>query len=207
VLEVKLLRGLQDLGLTLSNDALGKLLAYLTLLDKWNRTYNLTAIREPEHMVSHHLIDSLAVLSALPPGSLADVGSGGGLPGIPIAIAQPQRILSLNDSNSKKVAFLRQAKIQLGLHNVEVHAGRVEDWRPDPLFDVVISRAFSSLGQFALSCTHLVRLGGFLAAMKGVHPEAEVAALPPQVRLRQSLRLTTPGIEGERHLMLMQRET
>lgn len=194
--------GLAGLGMTLPEGAVRGLLAYLDLLSKWNRTYNLTAIREPARMVSHHLIDSLSVLPHLPQGRLADVGSGGGLPGIPIAIAQPERRVVLNDSNQKKGAFMKQAVIELGLANVEVQVGRAQDWHPETLFDGVISRAFAELGDFVAACRHLVKPGGFLAAMKGVYPIEELARLPAGVRCTQSVKLRVPQLGAERHLVL-----
>ena len=199
--------GLSGLGLMLPNEASGKLLAYVDLLMKWNRTYNLTAIREPERMVSHHLIDSLSVLSHLPEGSLVDVGSGGGLPGIPIAIAQPQRRVTLNDSNHKKGAFMQQAAIELGLANVDVHVGRAEGWRPIQLFDGAISRAFAELADFIMACRHLVRPEGFFAAMKGLHPHEEIAKVPQGVRCDSVTRLSVPLVEGDRHLVLCRSDT
>jgi 16S rRNA (guanine527-N7)-methyltransferase len=203
---VVLADGLNGLGQKLSNDASAKMLAYVELLLKWNRTYNLTAIREPARMVSHHLIDSLAVLPHLPEGSLVDVGSGGGLPGIPIAIAQPLRRVTLNDSNRKKGAFMQQAAIELGLANVDVHIGRAEAWRPLELFDGAISRAFAELADFVAACRHLVRPGGFFAAMKGLHPHEEIAKLPPGVRCTSVARLSVPLVEGDRHLVLCRSE-
>lgn len=140
-------RGLAALGLPMPDDAPDRLLAYLGLLEKWNRTYNLTAIRDPLRMVTHHLLDSLAVLPHLPEGTLADVGAGGGLPGIPLAIAQPWRRVALNDANQKKAAFLKQAVIELQLANAEVHAGRVEAWHPVQRFACVITRGFAELAQ------------------------------------------------------------
>ena len=199
--------GLRGLGLRLPNEATGKLLAYVDLLMKWNRTYNLTAIREPERMVSHHLIDSLAVLPHLPEGSLVDVGSGGGLPGIPIAIAQPRRRVTLNDSNHKKGAFMQQAAIELGLANVDVHVGRAEAWRPIQLFDGAISRAFAELADFIAACRHLVRPGGFFAAMKGLHPHEEISKVPQGVRCDSVARLRVPLVDGDRHLVVCRSET
>jgi len=204
---VVLADGLDGLGLKLSNDASTKMIAYVELLLKWNRTYNLTAIREPARMVSHHLIDSLAVLPHLPEGSLVDVGSGGGLPGIPIAIAQPLRRVTLNDSNQKKGAFLQQAAIELGLANVEVHIGRAEAWRPIELFDGAVSRAFAELADFIAACRHLVRPGGFFAAMKGLYPHEEIAKLPPGVRCTSVASLSVPLVEGDRHLVLCRSDT
>lgn len=197
-----LARGLEGLGLTLPGDATRRLLAYVDLLAKWNRTYNLTAIREPERMVSHHLVDSLSVLPHLPPGSLVDVGAGGGLPGIPIAIAQPDRRVALNDSNHKKGAFMQQAAIELGLANVEVHTGRAEDWHPQVRFDGAISRAFAELADFIAACRHLVKPGGYFAAMKGLYPHDELAKAPAGVRCAEPIRLDVPLVDGDRHLVL-----
>lgn len=195
-------RGLGELALPMPQGARDKLLAYVELLAKWNRTYNLTAIREPEKMVSQHLLDALAVVRHLPHGKLADVGSGGGLPGVPIAIVQPERPVTLNDSNQKKAAFLRQASIELGLANAEVHAGRVEDWRPLERFAVVITRGFSELVEFVARCRHLVTPGGVLAAMKGVYPREELARMPPSQRCDKVVRLQVPLLDAERHLVL-----
>ena len=197
-----LAEGLKGLGLTLPADAFNKLLAYVELLMKWNRTYNLTAIREPGRMVSHHLIDSLAVLPHLPVGSLVDVGSGGGLPGIPIAIAQPQRRVTLNDSNHKKGAFMQQAAIELGLANVDVHIGRAEEWRPAERFDGAISRAFAELADFIAACRHLVKPAGFFVAMKGLYPNEEIAKLPPGMQCESVTRLNVPLVDGDRHFVL-----
>ena len=197
-----LAQGLEGLGLTLPDDATRRLLAYVDLLAKWNRTYNLTAIREPERMVSHHLIDSLSVLPHLPPGSLVDVGAGGGLPGIPIAIAQPDRRVTLNDSNHKKGAFMQQAAIELGLANVEVHTGRAEDWHPMERFDGAISRAFAELADFIAACRHLVKAGGYFAAMKGLYPHDELAKAPVGVHCAEPIRLEVPLVDGDRHLVL-----
>lgn len=197
-----LARGLESLGLPLPKEASGKLLAYVDLLAKWNRTYNLTAIREPERMVTHHLIDSLAVLPYLPAGSLVDIGAGGGLPGIPIAIAQPERQVVLNDSNHKKGAFMQQAAIELGLTNVEVHIGRAEEWHPPERFDGAVSRAFAELSDYIATCRHLVKTDGFFAAMKGLYPDDEIARLPQDIQCDPARKLEVPLIEGERHFLL-----
>lgn len=197
-----LAEGLEGLGLALPDDASRKLLAYVDLLAKWNRTYNLTAIREPARMVSYHLIDSLAVLPHLPAGTLVDVGAGGGLPGIPIAIARPGLHVTLNDSNHKKGTFMQQAVIELGLQNADVHIGRAEEWRPAELFDGAISRAFAELADFIAACRHLVKPGGFFAAMKGLYPYEEIAKVPPGVRCDAVFKLNVPRVDGERHLVL-----
>ena len=197
-------RGLGELALVLPPDAPGKLMAYLALLAKWNKTYNLTAIRDPLQAVSHHLLDSLAVLRELSgcAGTLADVGSGGGLPGIPIAIAEPARQVTLNDASEKKGAFLRQAVIELGLRNATVHVGRAQDWRPAMGFAVVISRGFASLVDFLASCRHLAIPSGVLAAMKGAYPRDELAQVPADCDCHEVRRLEVPLLEAERHLVL-----
>lgn len=195
-------RGLEELGLKLPVGARSQLLRYLELLGKWNRTYNLTAIREPLKMVSHHLLDSLAVLPHLASGRLADVGSGAGLPGIPIAIAQPERPVALNDASEKRAAFLRQAVIELALPNADVHAGRVEQWRPRERFTVVISRAYARLAEFVATCRHLLAPEGVLAAMKGVFPADELASAPASANCGEVLRLAVPLLREERHLVL-----
>lgn len=194
--------GLEALALQLPDEAQEKLLAYLALLAKWNKTYNLTAIRDPDKMISHHLLDSLAVLPHLPPGALADVGSGGGLPGIPLAIAEPARRVTLSDANHKKAAFLQQAIIELRLANAEVHAGRVQAWRPAQKFACVIARGFAELAEFIATCGHLVAPGGVLAAMKGVFPAAELERVPAGVDCRDVRRLKVPLLDAERHLVL-----
>jgi 16S rRNA (guanine527-N7)-methyltransferase len=198
--------GLAALGVVLDAAAQAKLLAYVALLEKWNRTHNLTAIREPERMITHHLLDSLATLRHLPQATslrLIDVGSGGGLPGIPLAIARPAWKVTLLDSNAKKAAFLRQVAAELPLPNVEVAATRAEDYRPDVPFDVVISRALSDLAQFVAVARPLVAPGGCLIAMKGVYPHEELAHLPAGVRVMASPALDVPGLDGARHLVIM----
>lgn len=195
-------RGLDELGLALPEGAQEKFLAYLELLAKWNKTYNLTAIRDPDKMISHHLLDSLAVLPHLPAGLLADVGSGGGLPGIPLAIAQPTRRVTLNDANHKKAAFLQQAVIELKLANAQVQVGRVQAWRPAQRFACVITRGFAELADFISACRHLLAPGGVLAAMKGVFPRDELERVPAGAECRDVRRLQVPQLEAERHLVL-----
>ena len=192
-------RGLGEMALALPAGARDRLLDYMALLVKWNRTYNLTAIRDPLAMVAHHLLDSLAVLPHLPlaleQGRLADAGSGAGLPGIPLALARPRWHVALAESSQKKCAFLRQAVIELQLNNVEVHEGRVESWQPRPLFDVVISRAFAALADFLAGCRHLVKSGGVLAAMRGAAP----GTLERDCSL---VKLRVPLLNAQRHLVL-----
>jgi len=196
--------GLAELALALPPGAIDQLQAYLDLLAKWNKTYNLTAIRDPLQAVSLHVLDSLSVLRELPEdgGELADIGSGGGLPGIPLAIAEPARRVTLNDANEKKGAFLRQAVIELGLRNADVHIGRAEQWRPTQRFAVVISRGFASVVDFISACRHLVAPGGVLAAMKGAHPRAELAQVPADCDCADVRRLRVPLLDAERHLVL-----
>jgi 16S rRNA (guanine527-N7)-methyltransferase len=200
--------GVTALGVDIDPTAQAKLLAYLALLDKWNRTHNLTAIREPARMVTHHLLDALAVLPHLPDTSelrLLDVGSGGGVPGLPLAIARPRWRVTLLDSNRKKAAFLRQAVAELEVNNAEVVAARVEDFAPEVRFDVAISRAFSDLVAFAKAALPLVRPGGSIVAMKGTYPREELAALPPTIRVVAVPSVTLPALGVARHLVLMTR--
>ena len=192
-------RGLGELALALPAGACDRLLDYVALLVRWNRTYNLTAIRDPLAMVAQHLLDSLAVLPHLPLGEergrIADAGSGAGLPGIPLALARPYWHVVLAESSGKKAAFLRQAKIELRLANVEVHEGRIEAWRPPVRFDIVISRAFAALGEFIAECRHLLAPGGMLAAMRGVAPNDLGAGCT-------LIRLHVPMLAAQRHLVL-----
>ncbi|MBK7135666.1 MAG: 16S rRNA (guanine(527)-N(7))-methyltransferase RsmG [Rhodocyclales bacterium] len=202
----QLSRGLVALGLDLPPSAQGKLLAFAALLGKWNKVYNLTALRDAEQVVSHHLLDSLAVLPHLGKAKrLADIGSGGGLPGIPLAIARPDLQVALVESNQKKSAFEQQAKIELGLANVSAHCERVEAWQPEEKCDVVVSRAFSDLAEFVRLSGHLLAEGGALLAMKGVHPYEEIAQLPAGWRVAEVIPLQVPGVEGARHLVRVER--
>ena len=199
--------GAAALGVALDHSQRAQLVAFVDLLAKWNRTYNLTAIRDPERMLTHHLLDALAVLPHLPTRiglRVLDVGSGGGIPGIPLAIARPDWQLVLVDSNHKKVAFMTQAMIELKLANVEAHAVRVEELAPAAPFDVVISRAFSDLGTFAATSARHLAANGVLAAMKGVHPDEELVDLPPAFVVVAKPALTVPGLDAARHLILMQ---
>lgn len=205
-LDAGLAHGIAALHLALTQAQRAQLVAYVALLAKWNRTYNLTAIREPARMVTHHLLDSLAVLPHLPARAdlrLLDVGAGGGLPGIPLAIARPAWSVTLVDPNHKKAAFMTQASLELDLRNVRVHAARVEDLRDDTRYDVIVSRAFADLATFAgASLPHLAQ-GGVLVAMKGVHPSEELADLPPALEVVATPSLVVPGLDAARHLVLM----
>jgi 16S rRNA (guanine527-N7)-methyltransferase len=178
---------------------------HLNLIAKWNRVHNLTAIRETEQMVVLHLLDSLSVLPHVRNAkSIADVGTGPGLPGIPVAIALPQAAITLLDSSHKKCAFLQQAKAELGLTNVEVVCDRVENWSPASRFDAVVSRAFSDLADFVVQARHLVAPGGRLIAMKGVYPFEEIARVPSSHRVAEVLELHVPHLDAKRHLVFME---
>lgn len=195
--------GLHELGLDELQACTPRLLDYLALLAKWNKVYNLTAVRELERMLPQHLLDSLAVLPYISGDSLLDVGSGAGLPGIPLAIALPEMSVTLLDSNHKKTAFLQQACIELKLSNVSVVCGRVETWKPPGKFDIVISRAFSELVLFAKLAAHQCAPGGAMLAMKGVFPQEETALLPESVKVEKIIPLKVPALEAERHLVVM----
>ena len=201
------LAALAAAGTELPAHAREKLLAFLTLLAKWNRTYNLTAIREPEQMVTHHVLDTLAVLPHLPRDDgvrLLDIGSGGGVPGLPLAIARPSWRCVLIDASQKKGAFLQQAAIELALVNVEAVTSRIEDYTPAAPFDVVISRAFSDLATFVRAGRRLLAPRGRLYAMKGAYPRDEIAALPSSARVVAAPALAVPGLDAERHMIVME---
>jgi 16S rRNA (guanine527-N7)-methyltransferase len=206
-LALKLQEGLTALGLESPASAQAALLQYLALLEKWNRTFNLTSIREPERMLTHHLLDALAVLPHLPPAAglrVLDVGSGGGVPGIPWAIARPDWQCVLVDSNRKKTAFLTQAAIELGLANLQIRDSRVEALPSNERYDIVTSRAFSDLAMFARLGAPLAVPGGMLAALKGEVPDAEIAALPADICVSRIVPLVVPGLHAARHLVVLQ---
>ncbi|MGI9264363.1 MAG: 16S rRNA (guanine(527)-N(7))-methyltransferase RsmG [Gammaproteobacteria bacterium] len=195
--------GLQALELPLPGRAVSQLLDYLRLLEKWNKVYNLTAVRQPGEMVCRHLMDSLSVTPWLRGKSVADVGTGGGLPGVPLAIARPDLCFTLIDSSGKKTRFLKHALGKLALDNVSVAQCRVEDYDGAPAFDTVISRAFSTVGDFVLLAGHLCRPGGRLLAMKGVAPVSDSAQLPEGWSVEEIHKLEVPGLNAERHLLLV----
>ncbi len=198
--------GLQVLAIDLPESAIARLLDYVDLLVKWNGTYNLTAIRNPDDMVTQHLLDSLSIhhfLSGI--RDLADIGSGAGLPGIPLAIARPDLKVTLIDSVQKKSAFQQQAKMGLQLSNVTIYAGRIEDFMQTKAFDVVTARAFSDLAQLVTRGGPLLREGGRILAMKGVVPREEIAALPSDWHVTAIEPLRVPGLDAERHLLILER--
>jgi 16S rRNA (guanine527-N7)-methyltransferase len=192
--------GLVELGLQADER---QLLRYLGLLEKWNRTYNLTAVREPEQMVAHHVLDSLSIVPFVAGArTLLDVGSGAGLPGIPLAVALPELAVTLLDSSHKKAAFLRQAQLELDLGNLSVAQERVEAWRPEQPFDVIVSRAFGELGEFIKLAGHLCSAGGKIMAMKGLYPHEELARIPEGFKLEQVAELNVPELPAHRHLVV-----
>ncbi len=196
----------QQLGVALTAEQQQQLEHYLDLLIKWNRVYNLTAIRDPERMVTHHILDSLSLLPFLSGVRVADLGSGAGLPGIPVALMRPDLEVVMVDSNIKKSRFIQQAVLELGLSNASVVHSRVERLSADPHFDMVVSRAFTSLSQFLLASRPLLRKGGRAVAMKGRWPEEEGAEVVEGFELEQVAAVTVPGIEAERHMVVCNRQ-
>lgn len=203
-LAADLAAGIAALDVEVPAAAQQRMLDYLGLVAKWNKTYNLTAVREQARMLTHHLLDSLAVLPHLRGPRILDVGTGPGLPGIPLALARPDWRFTLLDSNHKKTTFLRQAAIELKLDNVEVVCERVESWSAVKPFDTVVSRAFSELSEFVALAGRLCAKDGVVIAMKGVYPHDELAQLPQNFRLRGVVSLKVPGLEAERHAALLQ---
>jgi len=198
---ISLAAGLAELGIDLPDAAQQQLLAFRDLLLKWNKTYNLTALRDPEQAISHHLLDSLAILPYIGGDPLLDVGSGGGLPGIPLAIARPALSVSMVDTVQKKATFLQQAAIQLGLRNVTAHHARVEQMSGQ--YAQISSRAFAELKLFVELTRHLLAPGGRWLAMKGVRPDDEIAALPAGIVVDHIIALHVPGLDAERHLIIL----
>ena len=203
-LQPELDAGLAALGLT-AQPLGARLLDYLALLDRWNRTYNLTAIRDPREMVGKHLLDSLSMLPHVHDGPLADLGTGPGLPGIPLALARPALQVTLVESNGKKTRFLREVVRQLGLGNVRVLEARAEAVDEPGTFDQLTARAMDTLAGILQVGGHLLAPDGRLLAMKGQRPDAEIAALPPGWRVESVQRLDVPGVDGERHLAVVTR--
>ncbi len=200
-MSIELAQGIAELGLDLSQETQEKLLAFRDLLLKWNKTYNLTALRDPAQAISHHLLDSLAILPHVGPEPLLDVGSGGGLPGIPLAIARPELSVRMVDTVQKKTTFLQQAAIQLGLKNIAVNHARVEELPGQ--YAQISSRAFAELKLFTDLTRHLLAPGGRWLAMKGVRPDDEIAALPADIVVEQIIPLHVPGLDAERHLIIL----
>ncbi|MFZ6861914.1 16S rRNA (guanine(527)-N(7))-methyltransferase RsmG [Undibacterium sp. Ji67W] len=198
--------GVQELALHLTDAQIDKMIVYLLLLSKWNSVYNLTAIRDPKEMVKQHLLDSLSAAPAFVGAkNVLDVGAGGGLPGMMLAITYPEIKISMIDTVSKKTAFLSQAKTELGLTNVTVHTGRVEALQVTEKFDVITSRAFSELCNFINWSGHLLADGGQFVAMKGVAPAQEIERLPEGWQVTGMQALSVPGLQAERHLVFVKK--
>ena len=194
-------KGLQAIDLEVNEQQLEKLKQYVDLLSRWNKTYNLTAVRNPAEMIPVHIFDSLVVASYIKGTHCLDVGSGAGLPGIPLAIMQPDRHFTMLDTNGKKTRFIQQAIIELGLKNADVVQTRVESWQAPQPYEAIISRAFSSIVDFVNGCSELLAEDGTLYAMKGQFPVQELAYLPKGYTLTSRHALDVPYVEGERHLL------
>jgi 16S rRNA (guanine527-N7)-methyltransferase len=197
--------GARELGVDLTEAQHEKLLGYLALLIKWNKAYNLTAVRDPDEMVSRHLLDSLSVVPFIEGERQLDVGSGGGMPGIPLAILFPDMKFTCLDSNGKKTRFLTQVKLELKLDNLEVIHSRAEAFKPQVPFTGIISRAFSSLEDFTQWTRHMGDKETRWLAMKGLHPADELVALPADFHLESAQALAVPGCQGQRHLLILRR--
>lgn len=195
----------QILGVSISQAQSEKLLDYLELLIKWNKAYNLTAIREPEEMFVKHLLDSISIAPYISGENILDVGTGPGLPGIPMAILYPEKKFSLLDSNGKKTRFLVQAKLSLALDNIEISNARVETFSSAKLFDQIMSRAFTALDNMVEICKHLLSNNGQFLAMKGLIPESEIAVMSKEYHVSKVIPLIVPGCTDQRHLVIVQR--
>lgn len=203
-LEQKLSDGLATLNIVLPKDAQLQLIAYVRLIEKWNNVHNLTAVRELDKMITLHVLDSLTVLPFVAgKNNLLDVGSGAGLPGIPLAIARPDLRVTMLDSNHKKTAFMTQAKTELGLTNCEVINERVELWQTVKKFDAIISRAYSDLSEFVDQAGHLLGRDGQMLAMKGVYPHEEILKLSPSFQVEKVAELHVPELDAKRHLVVL----
>ncbi len=200
-LKTQLQQGIEEIGIDLPESAIDKLMAYLTLLEKWNKVYNLTAIRDPQEMLVKHLLDSLSIVPHICGQRLIDVGTGGGLPGIPLAICFPDKQVDLLDSNSKKTRFLIQAKAELGLQNTVVFHQRVETYQPKGLYDGVVSRAFASLEDMLHWTSHLLKSDGYWWAMKAQKDFEDYSNLPGLVKIEAMIDLHVPGLEAQRMLI------
>jgi 16S rRNA (guanine527-N7)-methyltransferase len=200
-----LAQGAATMQIALPPQAAERMERHLQLIEKWNRVHNLTAVREPEQMVTLHALDSLSLLPHLADAvTIVDVGTGAGFPGIPLAIAKPELRVTLLDSSHKKCAFLEQARAELGLSNVTVACERVEQWKPPQGFDAVVSRAFADLGDFIAQAGHLAAPGGRFLAMKGVYPYEEIARLPASHRVAAVVELNVPSLDAKRHLVVIE---
>ena len=203
-LRLQLSRGLHELGLPVCGVASERLLQYLSLLEKWNRVHNLTAIRDMPAMVTAHLLDSLCALPYVSGEKLLDVGSGAGLPGVPLAIAKPRLAVTLLESRKKKTRFLDHVVGTVGLANVDVVCLRVEQYRPPQKFDTLVTRAFSTIAAFADMAGHLCATGGRLIALKGRYPEAELAEIDQErFEVTEVCPVSVPGLDASRHIVVL----
>ncbi len=214
-LGAQLVRGATEMSVVLNETQIEKLLAYVREFEKWNKAYNLSAVRDVRQMVARHLLDSLSVVpwfnsqtdgaqKNFPLTRIIDVGTGGGLPGIPLAIMFPGKQFTLLDSNGKKTRFLFHVKTLLELTNVRVENRRVEEFQPEQKFDGVISRAFASLQDMTEGCLHMLAPGGVFIAMKGLFPQDELTPIADKIELIESVKLQVAETDGERHLLVLQ---
>lgn len=200
-LETLLSIGLEQMDLTLSVETQTKLLEFISLLEKWNRIYNLTAVRDPQQMLTHHILDSLAIRPYISGPRVLDIGSGAGLPGIPLAMTRPDLEFVLLDANAKKTRFMIQAIGTLGLNNIEVVHARVEKYRPERKFDTLIARAFAGMAEILAATAHLGNPHSEFLAMKGVYPQSELDLLPSNFTVTEIHKLHIPGLDAKRHLV------
>ncbi len=196
-----LMQGSESLSLTLTEQQAEKLVGYVERIDKWNKAYNLTSVREPEQMMVKHILDSIAVAPFIDGKTIIDVGTGPGLPGIPLSVMLPDSSFTLLDSLGKRVRFMKQCAFELGLNNVTPVHSRVEDHKPDQPYDIVLSRAFASLKDMLHWCEHLVDSSGVFVALKGQFPQSEIDEVSDHFRIESVKALLVPELEGERHLV------
>ncbi len=196
-----LMQGSESLSLTLSPQQAEKLVGYVERIDKWNKAYNLTSVRDPEQMMVKHILDSIAVAPFIDGKRIIDVGTGPGLPGIPLSVMLPDSSFTLLDSLGKRVRFMKQCAFELGLNNVTPVHSRVEDHKPDQPYDIVLSRAFASLKDMLHWCEHLVDSSGVFVALKGQFPQSEIDEVSDHFRIESVKALSVPDLEGERHLV------
>ncbi|WP_286932653.1 16S rRNA (guanine(527)-N(7))-methyltransferase RsmG [Leclercia sp. UBA5958] len=199
----KLSRLLDEAGISLTDHQKNQLVAYVDMLNKWNKAYNLTSVRDPNEMLVRHILDSIVVAPHLEGARFIDVGTGPGLPGIPLSIVRPECQFTLLDSLGKRVRFLKQVQHELKLENITLVQSRVEEFPAEPPFDGVISRAFASLNDMVSWCHHLPGEQGRFYALKGVMPEEEIALLPSKYAVEKSVKLKVPQLTGERHLVII----
>ena len=206
MLENKFKQLLAQASISLSDQQINQLLAYVALLDKWNKAYNLTSVRDPKDMLVKHIMDSLVVAEHLKGKHYIDVGTGPGLPGMVLAIALPDTEFVLLDSLGKRVTFLKQVKHELGLKNVTPVQSRVEEYQPSVKLDGVLSRAFASIDDMLHWCAHLIDQDGRFIALKGQYPQQELANLADGFSFEQDIELSVPELEGERHLIILKKD-